>query len=341
MNDTLNVLILVDFGEDLLSQIRALSPKLNLIRKSVSSPAEIPPEVWASADILYTTVIVPEAEVAPRLRWVQAHYAGVDKLLSQPLFKARPDLMLTSASGIHASTIAEYSFAMMLALARKIPLMLRMQKQAAWTADRFELYLPTELRGATLGILGYGSIGRATARLANAFGMQVLATKRDVKRPSDGESYEEPGIGDPEGTLVDRLYPPEALKSMVSQCDFVVVTLPLTLETKGYFGAEAFAVMKKNAVLINVARGGIVDEEALIAALQNKQIAGAGLDVFEEEPLPAKSPLWAMENVIISPHIAGNTSRYHERAAAMFVENLRRYLNKNPLLNRVETARGY
>jgi len=99
--------------------------------------------------------------------------------------------------------------------------------------------------------------------------------------------------------------------------------------------------MKKNAVLINVARGGIVDEEALIAALQNKQIAGAGLDVFEEEPLPAKSPLWAMENVIISPHIAGNTSRYHERAAAMFVENLRRYLNKNPLLNRVETARGY
>jgi phosphoglycerate dehydrogenase-like enzyme len=168
-----------------------------------------------------------------------------------------------------------------------------------------------------------------------------LATKRDVKNPASEGEYAEPGTGDPDGTMVDRLYPPEATKSLVAQCDFVVVLIPLTSETRGFIDADTLSAMKKTAVIINMARGAVIDEDALIDVLQKGLIGGAGLDVFTQEPLPATSPLWKMENVLISPHIGGNTDHYHESASDVFVENLTRYLANKDLVNRVDRKRGY
>jgi phosphoglycerate dehydrogenase-like enzyme len=340
MEDTLNVLVLVDFSDAIMDRLKAASPRLKFNRKAVKSLDEMPPDLLASADILYTGALIPEAESVPRLRWIQVHFAGVEHLLDHPLLTSG-DIIVTTASGVHATTMAEFAFAMMLALARKIPSMLRYQQKAEWPSDRFNILMPLELRRSTLGIVGYGSIGREIARLARGFGMEVLATKRDVMHPAAVNEYAEVGTGDPDGTCVERLYPPEATRSMAALCDFVVVTVPLTPSTKGLIDHSVLDAMKKTAILVNVARGGVVDEEALIKALQTGQIAGAGLDVFAQEPLPASSPLWKLENVIISPHISGNSSHYHESAAEVFVQNLERYLNNQDLLNRVDRQRGY
>jgi phosphoglycerate dehydrogenase-like enzyme len=338
---TYHVLVLMDFDDSYMEQLKAVSPRFTFTKRPVKSAAEVPAELWASADILYTVSVLPEPDAAPKLRWIQSHFAGVDALLRQPFCQARPEVTITSASGIHASTMAEYTFAMILAFSRRIPLMLRNQKQAFWGDTRFEIYRPLELRGATLGILGYGSIGRGIAHLAKAFGMEVLATKRNVKTPGESGAYVPAEAKDPEGELVDRLYPPEATKSMVSFCDFVVCVLPLTPETRQVVNGEVFAAMRRTAVFINVGRGETVDEEAMLKALQNKQIAGAALDVFEKEPLNPKSPLWQLDNVIISPHLSGNSDRYHERAIAVFAENLRRFAADAALLNLVDPKRGY
>ena len=169
----------------------------------------------------------------------------------------------------------------------------------------------------------------------------MLATKRDVMHPADEDSYHEPGTGDPEGEIPLRLYPPQALASMARECDFLVVTTPLTDDTHHLVSAAVLKAMKKTAVLINVARGAVVDEAALIETLQVRRIGGAALDVFEQEPLPPESPLWKLDNVIVAPHIAGSFSTYDEKGALLFAENLERYLDGRPLLNRVQRERGY
>jgi phosphoglycerate dehydrogenase-like enzyme len=340
MQDKLNVLVTVDFSDAIMERLKNISPRLRVTQKFVRNASEIPADVWAETDILYTMGVVPEPEQAPRLKWVQGHFAGVDSVIDKPLFRSK-DLILTSAAGIHATTMAELTFGMILYFARKFPLALQMQQRAEWLPNRHQILLPRELRRSTLGIVGYGAIGREIARIGKAFGMEVLATKRDAKNPAFGNSYAEPGTGDPDGSMVDRLYPSEATRSMVALCDFVVLTVPLYNGTKAFFDADMFGAMKKTAVLINMARGGVVDEPAMIKALQNGQIAGAGLDVFAQEPLPANSPLWKMDNVLITPHIAGNTDRYHETAADLFAGNLERYLERKELMNRVDTERGY
>jgi len=340
MQDTLNVLVLMDFSDAIMDKLKAVSPQLKFTRKVAKSIGDVPPELLANADILYTGQLVPEPEAVPRLRWIQSHFAGVDHLMAQPLM-ADESIIVTTQSGVHATTMAEFTFGLILAFARKIPLMLRYQQKAEWPTDRFNIFMPRELRGSTLGIAGYGSIGRELARIGKAFGMEVLATKRDVMHPAAVNEYAEPGTGDPEGSCVERLYPPEATKSMVALCDFVVVTIPLTPSTKGFIDAEIIGSMKHTAYLINVSRGSVVDEDALIKALQSNVIAGAGLDVFAQEPLPSNSPLWKLDNVIISPHISGNTNHYHESTAQVFIENLERYLNHQDLLNQVDRKRGY
>ena len=335
-NEPIKVIVAVDFSDEIMAQLRAVSPRYHFERHHPN----VPESAWADVEVLYTIHRFPEPAQAPRLRWIQLHNAGVEKTLQQPIVQAE-DVDVTNASGIHAVQMAEYSLMMMLAFAYQLPKLLQLQGKAEWPEKPHHIFLPRELRGQTLGIAGYGAIGRELARQANALGMTILATKNNVKHPADTDSYTEPGTGDPQGSIPARLYPSEALASMVSECDFVVITTPLTSATTNMVNETVLSAMKKTAVLINVARGGVVDEAALISALAAQKIAGAALDVFQEEPLPNTSPLWNLDNVILTPHIAGNSARYHEKAAALFAENLQRYLEKRPLLNRIDRKRGY
>jgi phosphoglycerate dehydrogenase-like enzyme len=214
------------------------------------------------------------------------------------------------------------------------------QKRGIWPGGRWNKFVPQELHGATIGIIGYGSIGRQVARLAHAFGMRVLATKRDPRHIVD-TGYQLDDTGDPIGELPDRVYPAAATLSMLPECDYVVVCAPLTPETHHLIDEEALKAMRSTAYLVNISRGKIVDESALVEALEKNEIAGAGLDVFEVEPLSANSPLWKLDNVILSPHIAGFTPDYDRRAIDVFTRNLRRYLEGRPLLNLVDRDAGY
>ena len=338
MTDTIHVLVLTQapMPEPLLTSLRAVSPRVIVEHRNAETLEELG-DVWQEVEVLYTTRLVPQPEAAPRLRWVQGHFAGVDQILGHPLLRG---VILTTSSGIHAPVMAEYSLMMILAFAHRLPRMIEYQGRAEWPQQRWALFVPQELRDATIGIVGYGSIGRETARLARAFGMRVLALKRHVdQRIDDGWSL--PNVGDAAGENVDRLFAPDQLHAMLAQCDYVVVAAPLTPETRGLLGAAEFKAMKREAVIINVARGGVIDEAAMIDALRTRVIGGAALDVFEQEPLPADSPLWQLPNVILSPHVSGFTPHYDERAMVLFAENLRRYVAGEPLLNVVDVKRGY
>jgi phosphoglycerate dehydrogenase-like enzyme len=196
------------------------------------------------------------------------------------------------------------------------------------------------LRGATLGIAGYGSIGRAVANLARGFGTRVLATKRSPAEKRDA-GYTHPGAGDPEGAIPERIYGPEGLAEMVGRCDYVVLCLPSTPDTDGVVGERVLRAMRPSAYLVNVGRGTVVDEPALVRALKEGWIAGAGLDVFAREPLPVESELWDLPNVICTPHVSNNTADYERDSLGFFAHNLRRYLAGEPLLNVVDLRRGY
>jgi phosphoglycerate dehydrogenase-like enzyme len=236
--------------------------------------------------------------------------------------------------------MGQYVMAQLLAWAHRVPRWLHYQRRNEWPDNRWDKFVPDELRGRTLGILGYGSIGREIARLAKPFGMKILVTKRDARRLEDHE-YAVPGTGDPLAELPDRIYPAEATRSMLGECDYVVITLPLTAKTHHLLNEEMLKAMKPSAFLVNVGRGNIIEEPALVKALKKGWLAGAGLDVFETEPLPADSPLWGMENVILSPHVSGMTPAYDERATDLFAANLRRFLTGERLMNLVERERGY
>lgn len=332
----ISVVVAMNFTDEIIEQLRGVSPRLQIERYFPG----VPEAAWAEAEILYTARDFPDPAFAPRLRWIQLHSAGIDHAIKQPIIRAE-DISVTTTSGIHAVQMSEFSLGMMLAFNYKIPLMLQLQSKADWPEKPIEVFAPRELRGQVLGIAGYGSIGRELARQANALGMTVLATKRDVMHTEDKEGYAEPGTGDSAGTIPARLYPAEALVSMVGECDYLVITTPLVEGAPPIVTEEVLHAMKKTAVLVNVARGAVIDEAALITALSSRKIAGAALDVFQQEPLPTTSPLWNLDNVIISPHVSGNSVRYHEKAAALFAENLQRYLDKRPLLNLLNRKRGY
>jgi len=197
-----------------------------------------------------------------------------------------------------------------------------------------------DIREQTLGIVGYGSIGRETARLAAAFGMKVLALKRN---PSDrvDAGWCPAGLGDPDGKIPARFFGPEDREAILRESDYVSVTLPLTDDTRKFIGEREFAAMKPEAYLVNIGRGEVIDEGAMAAALSAKKIGGAGLDVFEHEPLEASSPLWDLENVILTPHISGANRGYMDKACELFAENLKRFAANRPLLNLVDPALGY
>ena len=340
MIEPLHVLITVKLPDSILEPLQNISPQIRLHVHPAKQGGEVPAKLWKDAEILYTSGALPTPKTETPLKWIQTHFAGVDGLLPQPYFESNPDVFLTTTSGIHATQMGEYVLGMILALGHRVPTMIKYQAKAEWSDKRYSLFLPQELRNSTVGILGYGSLGREVARLCKTFGAEVLATKFNVRQTTD-EGYTLEGTGDPQGELFDRLYPPQATAFMVKDCDFVVITLPLTEATRGCVDEQVISAMKPTAFLINVGRGGLVDETALLTALQEGQIAGAAFDVFAEEPLSPESPLWKAPNLIISPHISGNTTTYDEKAVRVFEENLRRYIEKRPLLNVVDRAKGY
>lgn len=338
-NSPVNVLITMPFGTSLIKPLQEVSPLLRITVHPARNINDVPDELWARCEVLYTDRVIPDVELAPNLKWIQHHYAGLDPTVG--IVPAdRPNLVVTTLSGAATSQIAEHVITMLLALGRQLPALSVQQKKAEWPRDRWERFKPRELRTSTIGIIGYGSIGRQVARLLREFGATVLATKNDAMQPIDN-GYTPQDMGDPDGDLVHRLYPAQALKSMLKDCDFVVVAVPLTQATRGLVNAQALSACKPTAYLIDVSRGGIVDHTALTKALNEHRLAGAALDVFPEEPLPKKSPLWEMPNVIITPHIAGISAHYDERAMELFAENLSRYIADLPLYNVFDFKKGY
>jgi phosphoglycerate dehydrogenase-like enzyme len=272
------------------------------------------------------------------VKWIQLLSAGADHVLGGPLKGSK--IPITTASGIHATPIAEYTLASMLAYAHRIHLAIRAQVRHEWMRSGAFMAGVDDIRGKTLGIIGYGSIGRETARLAAAFGMKVLALKRN---PSDrvDAGWCPAGLGDPDGKIPARYFGPEECDAILRESDYVSVTLPLTDHTRKFVGERELAAMKPGAYLVNVGRGEVIDESAMAAALSAKKLGGAGLDVFEHEPLEASSPLWDLENVILTPHISGANRGYMDKACELFAENLKRFAANRPLLNLVDPALGY
>lgn len=339
MNPVIEVLLTIQFPEPLLENLRELSPRLHITALPARRPEDIPEEVWTRTEVLYTDQVLPEADQAPNLRWIQFHWAGIDALVQSPLLH-KPDLTATTLSGSNAPQVAEYVMMMLLSLGHRLPALVESQAKSDWPSSRWDRFLPRELRGSTVGLVGYGSISRQVARLLQSFGATILATKRDAMHPAD-PGYIREGYGDPHGDFFTRLYPTQALRSMLKECDFVVVTVPRTPETQNMIGVEELKALKPTAFLINVSRGSVIDEEALVDALKENRLAGAALDVFAEEPLPPNHPLWKMPNVLITPHISGASAHYDERAIALFGDNLNRYLVGMPLFNRYDPELGY
>ena len=332
----LKVLVTRPFGDDLLDRIRAASPEIEVVREAPDTAD------YTTADVLYADVPPRDLERIGHLDWVQLHLAGVNALHNHPIY-TQTSIPLTTTSGVHASAVAEYAFTAMLAMAHRVPRMVEWKDKGTWPADkdRWPLFLPPEVRGSTLGIIGYGSIGRELARMAKpAFNMNILALKRDPSARVD-TGYCRPGMGDPEGVLPDAWYGPEGLHELLRRSDCVVMAAPLTDETRNIMGAAEFSAMKQAATFINVGRGPTVDEGALYDALSERRIAAAAIDVYEQEPYPDGAPLYALENVILSPHVSGFMPGMDLQCCELFAENLKRLLSGRELINLVDRVKGY
>ena len=290
----------------------------------------------SDADLLFTRILPDDPSLAPRLKWVQFMWEGVDTI--SPAFRDS-DIILTNASGAHAVPIAEHVFTFMLNHERKTFMYRQYQEKREWLGwwDQPKLGL---LRGKTIGIIGYGRIGRAIAGIAQGFGMKILAMKKDPStKRSDGLQYSI--CCDEGGSIPSKIYGPDGLHHLLSISDHVVISLPLTAETMGIIGEAEFKNMKKDAYFINVGRGALVDEVSLIKALKEKWISGAGLDVFDKEPLSRENPLWEIENVTITPHSSVGGDPADEQVVELFCENFQRFLEGKDMINVIDKKRGY
>ncbi|WP_165974927.1 D-2-hydroxyacid dehydrogenase [Nonomuraea deserti] len=330
----INVCVTLDFDEEWLADVAAVSPEVRVRKHLAASAADLPAGVLAEADVLYTNTAFPTREQAPRLRWVQLDTSGCDHVVGTALWDS--PAAITTIGGVSPKPLAEYVLMMILAHAHHLPEMVDLQRRSYWPDldHRWNRLMPRMLPGATVGIVGYGRIGREIGRLAHAFGMNVIGMRRGGAR--EGELFGEAPDAAP-AEVVDA----GGLYGLLERSDYVVLTVPYTAETHHLLDAAAFARMKEGAVLVNAARGGVVDEEALLAALRSGQVGFAGLDVFAEEPLPAASPFWREEHVLITPHVAGFAPGYRDQIRALFTENLRRFAAGLPLLNLVDRKAGY
>jgi phosphoglycerate dehydrogenase-like enzyme len=312
------------------------SPKYPFLRFLDDLPQ--PVQVHTSNDLEFLKQRAPEADVilngfhdgsalrailplAQRLKWVHALSAGVEKVLSPELIES--PVPLTNGRGVFGPALAEFAVGAMLYFAKDFRRLIRQQEASRW--EQFDV---TFLRDQTLGVIGYGGIGREAARLAHALGMKVVALR---KRTPSTES-------DP---VLERSFTREQLNEMLSLCDYILAATPLTPETQGMLGPSEFHFMKQSAVFINVGRGAVVVESALISALNQAIIRGAALDVFEEEPLPSDHPFYRMQNVLLSPHCADHTTGWMELAVKQFMENFERFRNGEPLEYIVDKTAGY
>lgn len=257
---------------------------------------------------------------APRLKWVQMPLAGLDAT-GVDRVPADSGVRITTAAGINALPVAEYALMAMMMLVKDVRRLYQSDDAHRW--DRFDLGL---LRGKTLAVIGFGTVGREVARLAEPFGMKRLAVKRTV---------------DPAERLPAWVLPAEKLEDVLAEADIVTLCLPATPATKGMIGARQVSLMRAGAVLVNVSRGDVVDDAALVAALRQGRLAGAVLDVFTQEPLPPESPYWGLPNVLVTGHVAGLFQEYDEAVVDLFVANLGRYLAGRPLINEVDRRTGY
>jgi phosphoglycerate dehydrogenase-like enzyme len=317
--------ILIALNEDSLSeaqmvQIQTLLPDARLV---VTEEREQMEAVLADVEIAAGWVPRELVVKAPNLRWFQQWFAGTDWLYRHPQAIEKA-FMLSNVSGVHAVPMTEHILGLLLAFGRKLHIAQRKQVLGEWWRPPGETLF--ELFNKTILLIGVGAIGQRTAQMAKALGMRVLGIRRDPTAEVAG---------------VARMAGTDKLLELLPEADFVVIILPLTEETRGLIGQHELQVMKSSAYIINVGRGPIIDQTALISALQKREIAGAGLDVFEDEPLPKESPLWQMENVIITGHYAGATPQYNRRAMTIFLDNLQRYQKGEPLRNLIDKRRGY
>jgi phosphoglycerate dehydrogenase-like enzyme len=262
----------------------------------------------------------PVLQMCPMVRWVHSRSAGLDDVLFPELVEN--DVILTNGSGVFSQSLGEFALGAILCFAKDFRRMIRNQQARRW--EQFDV---EEIAGQTVGIVGYGDIGRVVAARVRAMGMPVLANKRHPPEKTD--------------PVIDRYYQPQELHEMLARCDYVVVSAPLTAETHHLISDAEFAAMKTTAVVINVGRGPVIDTAALLRALKAKQIKGAALDVFEQEPLPPEDALYRMKNVLLSPHCADHTAQWKEDAMRFFLEQYGRFLNGEPLKNRVNKRLGY
>ena len=319
----LTLLVLARPADRHLAMLERLPPETRILTGDRPEAFE---SAAAEADVILAwfkgrKLLEPVLGMAPRVAWVQVSSAGLDNIMFPALVES--PAILTNASGAFSWSLGEFVAAAILFFAKDLRRLVRSQEQGIWDPFGVE-----GVRGKTLGIVGYGDIGRAVAERVHALGMRILALRR---RPELAED-------DP---LVEKALPVEARRELMAASDYVAVTAPLTPETRGLIGEAEIAAMKRTAVLINVGRGPVVDETALIRALEKKRIRGAALDVFDREPLPQGHPFYRLENVLLSPHSADHTEGWEAQSMEVFLDNFERFRQGLPLRNVVDKARGY
>jgi D-2-hydroxyacid dehydrogenase (NADP+) len=308
----------------LAEPIRRRWPRMNVVH--LTDYARLDAELPDTNIFVGWSLLQKQFRLCRQIQWIHCTAAGVNQLMYPALRESR--VVVTNASGVHAITIAEHTLGMLIAMARHFPDAMRHQLQRHWgQQDMWDASLrPQELHGLTLVIVGFGAIGRELARRARPLAMKIWGVTRSGKGNRK---------------LADKILPAKRLDEAIAQADFVVLAAPETSETHRMIGARQLAAMKRTAFLANIARGTLIDEAALIESLHAGKIAGAALDVMLQEPLPAESPLWTLENVFLTPHISGVSTQMWARQEKLLMENLKRWFGGRALLNRVDLKRGY
>jgi phosphoglycerate dehydrogenase-like enzyme len=330
--EPINVLVTDQITEDVLPRIEAVDSRIKVTHIGKLLTAELAGDpqavklldgLLAKAEV-YAGMRMPARLLAraPKLKWVQVAQAGVDRVLLDEEFRRSP-VLLSNVGGIHSFAPAELAIQSCLSWVKGTIECARQKEARVW-----QPFSPGVLRGKTMGIVGYGNIGPKVARVAKAFEMWVIATRKSATKQGKAR-------------YADLILPSSELNRLLSESDFVVLATPLTPETYHMMSTAQFAAMKKEAFLVNVSRGPVVDEAAIAVALRDKTIAGAALDVFEQEPLPKESPLWGLPNLMYSPHIAGYISAYPSMVQDLFVRNLERYVKGERLETLINKKRGY